>query len=192
MISTKDDKPKSYPPLVFWGTPSRNVILTNTKDILLVSLWINFVTLVGSMWRNPCDEPLHTFVHTDPPGSHNVFLDQLSLPSIDHVRVTTPSVLPFRSTTEWLFGLLPSVLCQRLYPCRTGLSVDTCNSTPFRSACTPSDTVPPAITNDTYKSTRFPTLSSHPDPSWYLDRVFLVTNKRMWSNKQRRYVILQY
>ena len=61
----------------------------------------------------------------------------------------------------------------RLHPCRTGLPVDTCNSTPFRSACTPADTAPPVITNDASKPARFPTLSSPPGPSRYLDRVFL-------------------
>ena len=112
---------------------------------------------------------LHTFVHTDPRGSRNVLLKQLSPPSIGHARVTTPSVLPLCSTSDQSPGRLPTVFCQRLYPCRTGLSIDTCNSTPFRSSCTPVDASPPVITNDVSKSTSFPTLSSPPGPSSYLD-----------------------
>jgi hypothetical protein len=91
---------------------------------------------------------LHTFVHTEPRGSHKGLVDLLSSPLIGRVRVTTPSVLLLCSAAEQSPGLSPSVLHERLYPCRTGLPVDTCNNTPCRSACAPADTV------------HFPTLSS--------------------------------
>ena len=70
-------------------------------------------------------------------GSCNVFLAYVSPPSIGHVHTASTASLLLCPTCEESPDPLPSVFRQRMYPhCRTGLPVDTCNSTLFRSSCT--------------------------------------------------------